>query len=92
MDDLIRLNKAISQTGYCSRREADKLIEADEVLVNDYPVKQGQKILASDSIKVRTKLITTKKKERVYLRFKKPVGVTSTTDKKDNTKSCCHSA
>lgn len=82
MDDLIRLNKAISRTGYCSRREADKLIENGEVLVNGKQPKQGQKVSANDCIKVNNKLITTRKK-RVYLAFHKPVGITSTTDLKD---------
>jgi 23S rRNA pseudouridine2604 synthase len=82
MDDLIRLNKAISQSGYCSRREADKLIEEGKVLVNGKKSKQGQKVSSSDSIKVAGKLISMQKK-RVYLAFHKPVGVTSTTDLKD---------
>lgn len=82
MEDLIRLNKAISQSGYCSRREADKLIEKGVVLVNGKKAKQGQKVSSSDSIKVSGRLITMQKK-RVYLAFHKPVGVTSTTDLKD---------
>ncbi len=82
MDDLIRLNKAISQTGFCSRREADKLIESGKVTVNGKPVEQGQKVSLSDTIKVGKKQLTMKK-ERVYLAFHKPVGVTSTTDLKD---------
>jgi len=82
MDDLIRLNKAISQTGFCSRREADKLIESGKVTVNGKPVEQGQKVRLSDTIKVGKKQLTMKK-ERVYLAFHKPVGVTSTTDSKD---------
>jgi len=82
MHDLIRLNKAISQTGYCSRREADKLIESSQVLVNGKQAIQGQKVTSSDSIKVNNKLIT-RQIERVYLAFNKPVGITSTTDLKD---------
>lgn len=82
MDDLIRLNKAISQTGYCSRREADKLIESGEVSVNGKRAEQGQKVSASDCIKIGETQIGTKGK-RVYMAFHKPVGVTSTTDLKD---------
>ncbi len=82
MDELIRLNKAISQTGFCSRREADKLIESGKVLVNGKRAEQGQKVLLTDSIKIGKQLLTMKK-DRVYLAFHKPVGVTSTTDLKD---------
>ncbi len=82
MDELIRLNKAISQTGYCSRRSADELIESGRVLVNAKQAKKGQKVSQSDQIKVDGMQITTHSKH-VYLAFHKPVGVTSTTDTKD---------
>jgi len=82
MDDLIRLNKAISQTGYCSRREADRLIEKGKVLVNGQKTVQGQKVKYSDQIKVGNNIIS-KQVERVYLAFNKPVGITSTTDRND---------
>lgn len=82
MEELTRLNKAISQTGYCSRREADKLIENGAVFVNGKPALTGQKVSANDSIKVNGQQLTRKTK-RVYLAFHKPVGVTSTTDTKD---------
>lgn len=82
MDELIRLNKAIAQTGFCSRREADKLIDSGKVFVNGHQAEQGQKIKLSDHVKVGQKSLTMHK-ERVYLVFHKPVGVTSTTDLKD---------
>jgi 23S rRNA pseudouridine2604 synthase len=82
MDELTRLNKAISQTGYCSRREADKLIEKGDVFVNGEQAIQGQKVKLNDSVKIGNKLIERGGK-RVYLAFHKPVGVTSTTDLKD---------
>lgn len=81
-NNLTRLNKAISETGYCSRREADKLIEQGMVLVNNKPVETGQKVNKRDIITIKGKQIN-RTKERVYLAFNKPVGVTSTTDKKD---------
>lgn len=81
-DNLTRLNKAISETGYCSRREADKLIEQGMVLVNNKPGEPGQKVNKSDIITIKGTQIN-RTKERVYLAFNKPVGVTSTTDKKD---------
>jgi len=81
-DNLIRLNKAISQTGYCSRREADSLIEQGAVFVNNSPSKTGQKVSVSDIITIGGKRIN-RQAERVYLAFNKPVGITSTTDTKD---------
>jgi len=82
MDELTRLNKAIAQSGYCSRREADKLIEKGVVTVNSKQATQGQKVSSDDVIKVNGHSIAFEK-ERVYLAFNKPIGVTSTTDTKD---------
>ena len=79
-----RLNKAISETGYCSRREADKLIEQGLVKVNGEVVGLGVKVTSEDSISVNGKTIT-KEIEHVYLAFNKPKGITCTTDLKDKT-------
>ena len=79
-----RLNKAISETGYCSRREADKLIEQGLVTVNGEQVGLGVKVTAEDSISVSGKIIT-KEVDNVYLAFNKPRGITCTTDLKDKT-------
>ncbi len=79
-----RLNKAISETGYCSRREADKLIEQGRVKVNGQKVGLGVKVTSADSINVNGKVIT-KEVENVYLAFHKPKGITCTTDLKDKT-------
>lgn len=80
-----RLNKAISETGYCSRREADKLIEQGKVLVNGKVSELGTKVTATDKISVNGTIIT-KEVESIYLVFNKPVGITCTTetDIKDN--------
>jgi len=80
-----RLNKAISETGLCSRRGADKLIEEGEVLVNGYLAELGTKVNAKDEICVSGNIIT-KKVETIYLAFNKPTGITCTTDTsiKDN--------
>lgn len=83
MEDLIRLNKFISQTGYCSRRQADALIDAGKVKVNGQKPELGLKVSYKDEILVEGTLIT-KKSEPVYLAFHKPVGITSTTDLKDS--------
>jgi 23S rRNA pseudouridine2604 synthase len=80
-----RLNKAISETGFCSRREADRLIEAGSVKVNGEPAGLGVKVGPKDKIEVNGELIT-KEVENIYLAFHKPTGITCTTDTsiKDN--------
>jgi len=77
-----RINKYISDSGFCSRREADRLVEAGRVLVNGEKAEMGSKIGIEDEVKVDGKLIETEK-ERVYLAFNKPTGVTCTTDLRD---------
>ncbi len=79
MEELTRLNKAMAQTGFCSRREADKYIEKGVVKINGKPVVLGDKVTASDEISVNGKIIT-KEDEMVYLVFNKPIGITCTTD------------
>ena len=74
-----RLNRAISETGYCSRREADRLIEQGKVKVNDEIAGLGVQVSKNDKIYVEGKLITNNVK-LIYLAFNKPVGITSTTD------------
>lgn len=74
-----RLNKAIAETGYCSRREADKLIESGRVQVNGKTADLGVKVTSDDTIKVKGKIIT-KKVGNIYLAFNKPIGITCTTD------------
>lgn len=76
-----RLNKAISETGYCSRREADRLIEAGKVTVNDTIAELGTQVSSEDVIKVSGKIIT-KQVKNIYLAFHKPPGITCTTDTK----------
>lgn len=78
-----RLNKYLSEIGFCSRRAADKLIEEKRILVNDQIPVMGQKVTTKDAIKVDGKLINIEKDEHVYLAFNKPVGVVCTTDKRD---------
>ncbi len=74
-----RLNKAISETGFCSRREADRLIEAGKVKVNGEVAGLGVQIMPKDKIEVDGQTIT-KEVENIYLAFHKPVGITCTTD------------
>jgi 23S rRNA pseudouridine2604 synthase len=77
-----RVNKFISETGFCSRREADKLIEQGRVTVNGLKPELGTKVSSLDEIKIDGKPLKSKR-EPVYIAFNKPRGVTSTTDLKD---------
>ena len=74
-----RLNKAIAETGYCSRREADKLIQGRKVKVNGKIAELGTKVTANEEISIVGKIIT-KEIQKIYLLFNKPVGITCTTD------------
>ena len=75
-----RINKYLSEIGYCSRRAADKLIEEGRVLINNAPPEMGVKINSSDEIKIDGKLIKETKKKFIYLAFNKPIGIVCTTD------------
>tara|TARA_R110002072_G_scaffold301400_1_gene481017 strand:- start:16372 stop:17100 length:729 start_codon:yes stop_codon:yes gene_type:complete len=79
MSELKRLNKAIAETGYCSRRAADKLIEEGRVKVNNEVAGLGVKVSSNDIIKVND-IIVTKEVENLYFLFNKPTGITCTTD------------
>jgi 23S rRNA pseudouridine2604 synthase len=76
-----RLNKYISETGVCSRRGADKLIEAGKVLVNGNVPELGTRVDDNDEITIDGKPLKEKEKY-IYLAFNKPVGITCTTEKK----------
>ena len=80
---LTRLNKFLSEIGYCSRRAADKLINERRVSVNNKIVGLGIKVFFGDEVRVDGELVTNpkKKKKFVYLIFNKPVGVECTTDR-----------
>ncbi|MFZ8960499.1 MAG: pseudouridine synthase [Flavobacteriaceae bacterium] len=83
----VRINKHLSEVGYCSRREADKLIEAGRIAVNGVPVVMGQKVTSNDHISVDGHSIDSQGDRQVYLAFNKPVGIVCTTDtrvEKDN--------
>jgi len=84
-NEQVSLNKYISSSGFCSRREADKLIEQARVTVNGELALPGAKVSAGDTVAVDGEPIKTSKKRPIYIAFNKPVGVTSTTDLKDKT-------
>ena len=75
-----RLNKYLSEVGYCSRRAADKLIEQERVLVNGKLPAMGIKVRAGDVIKVDGEIIKKQKKTATYIAFNKPIGIVCTTD------------
>ena len=76
------LNKYISETGFCSRREADKYIDQGRITINDQVAIKGNRVLPGDTVEVDGEPL--KKKDKiVYIVFNKPVGITCTTDLKD---------
>ncbi|MBD1259113.1 23S rRNA pseudouridine(2604) synthase RluF [Maribacter polysiphoniae] len=82
-----RINKYLSEVGYCSRRAADKLIDQGRVTINGKVPEMGTKIIPSDEVRVDGKLISDPKEKPVYLAFNKPIGIVCTTDtrvEKDN--------
>lgn len=77
----IRLNKFISESGLCSRREADRYIEQGLVLLNGKPAQVGDQVGPRDRVSVNGhKLEPRQAEDAVYLAFNKPVGITSTTE------------
>ena len=85
--ELTRINKYLSEAGYCSRREADKLIEQGRITVNGKVPEMGTKVAAADVVAVDGKPVNLTEEKKVYLAFNKPVGIVCTTDtgvEKDN--------
>ena len=78
------LNKYISETGFCSRREADKYIEQCRVTINGKDANKGNRVGENDIVLVDGEPIK-KKQAAVYLLLNKPKGITCTTDLKDKT-------
>lgn len=81
-ENSISLNKYISSTGICSRREADKWIDAGRVKINDKTAQKGNRVFENDVVKVDGKPLKSKP-QSVYIALNKPPGITSTTDLKD---------
>lgn len=75
-----RINKYISESGFSSRREADRLIESKRVKINGILAEKGSKVLTGDEVTVDGNVVTPKLKN-VYLAFHKPRGIETTTDK-----------
>lgn len=75
-----RINKFLSESGFCSRREADKLLEQGRITINGAVPEMGTKVSAEDEIRVDGKLVREKREKHVYLAFNKPVGIECTTN------------
>ncbi|WP_420460305.1 pseudouridine synthase [Neolewinella sp.] len=82
MSDSISLNKYLSSTGICSRREADGWIEAGRITINGTVARRGNRVEVGDAVLLDGKPVGGRPAP-VYLAFHKPPGVTSTTDPKD---------
>jgi 23S rRNA pseudouridine2604 synthase len=77
-----RINKFLSETGYCSRRAADRLIEEGRVTINGKVPEMGTKVQPGDQVEVDGKPINKIEEEFVYIALNKPVGIVCTTDTK----------
>ncbi|GKS11599.1 hypothetical protein YDYSY3_25990 [Paenibacillus chitinolyticus] len=76
----MRINKFISETGICSRRKADELVQAGRVTINGAPAELGSTAEPGDDVRIDGKPLGTKKKS-VYIALNKPVGITCTTER-----------
>ena len=83
-EDGIQINKYISNSGFCSRREAEKLIEQARVTVNGELVLVSARVFPGDEVAIDGERIKSKQKP-IYIALNKPVGITSTTDLSDKT-------
>ncbi|KGG03009.1 Ribosomal large subunit pseudouridine synthase F [Prochlorococcus marinus str. MIT 9321] len=81
-----RINKYLSEVGYCSRRAADKLIEQGKVTINGKISELGTRVVEGDQVEVEGQRIEKSTKQKnIYLAFNKPVGIVCTTDRKVET-------
>ena len=78
--ELTRINKFLSEIGYCSRRQADALIEQGRVYVNRKSAKMGMKVSEDDLIEVDGEKINQSKKKKIFIALNKPKGVVCTTN------------
>lgn len=83
----MRINKRLSELGICSRREADRWIEAGRITVNGKPISLGQQITEADSLELDGKPLTKGKDAPVLLLYYKPRGIVCTTSDKDRAKN-----
>ena len=79
-ENTTRINKFLSETGYCSRREADRLIEQGRVTINGKIPEMGTKVAPDDEVRVNGELVQQKNEKPIYLAFYKPAGIECTTN------------
>ena len=79
-ENATRINKFLSETGFCSRREADRLIEQGRVTINGKVPEMGTKVTPIDEVRVNGNLIQERKEKPIYLAFHKPAGIECTTN------------
>ena len=77
----MRLNKFLSETGVCSRREADAWIEAGRVAVNGRRATLGVQVEAVDEVRVDGRAVGQRSRRHIYIALNKPVGITCTTER-----------
>lgn len=78
--NLTRINKFLSEAGFCSRREADKLLEEGRITINGVIPEMGTKVTYEDEVRVDGKLVREKREKPIYLAFNKPIGIECTTN------------
>ncbi|MEX2596731.1 MAG: 23S rRNA pseudouridine(2604) synthase RluF [Salibacteraceae bacterium] len=78
----IRINKFLSESGLCSRREADRMIEQGRVMINGKHPEVGQRVKQRDQVRVDGRVIENNQEDAIYLVFNKPMGIVTTTDTK----------
>ncbi|MDO5636557.1 MAG: 23S rRNA pseudouridine(2604) synthase RluF [Myroides sp.] len=76
----IRINKFLSEVGYCSRREADKLLEQGRITINGKLPELGTKVQPTDEVRVNGTIVTEREDPKIYLILNKPVGIECTTN------------
>ncbi len=76
----IRINKFLSEVGFCSRREADKLLEQGRITINGKIPELGTKVLPTDEVRVNGTLVSEKEEPKIYLAVNKPAGIECTTN------------
>lgn len=82
MDEKMRINKYLSAAGFCSRREADRLLEAGRITIDGVPAEMGAQVYPGQKVCVDEKLVG-QTEERVIIAFHKPEGIVCTSSKKD---------
>lgn len=80
--NLVRINKYLSEVGYCSRRAADKLLEQGRITIDGKKPEHGTKVSINSEIRVDGELIQKPNEEFIYIAFNKPIGIVCTTDTK----------